>query len=162
MIEINIDGLLDSENSVTEENVVPNVYSEEDSEGIHQRVVKIRNENEKQSSGPFKSNLKTTNLSRLKSNLIGLEEHLHVQNSKKRGIDEGVKEMIRELYNFGLTGSMKIIYALRDKIVDKEKIPSRRQIYIFLYELKHELFGPATITYSELKNWCPNNELVSF
>lgn len=33
MIEINIDGLLDSENSVTEENVVPNVYSEDDSDG---------------------------------------------------------------------------------------------------------------------------------
>ncbi|CAF0802485.1 unnamed protein product [Brachionus calyciflorus] len=32
MIEINIDGLLDSENSVTDENVVPNVYSEDDSD----------------------------------------------------------------------------------------------------------------------------------
>lgn len=65
--------------------------------------------------------------------------------------------MIRELYNFGVTGPMNIIYALRDKKVDKEKIPSRRQIYNFLYELKQELFGPATITYSELKNWCQNN-----
>lgn len=82
---------------------------------------------------------------------------MHVQNNKKRGIDEGVKEMIRELYNFGVTGPMNIIYALRDKKVDKEKIPSRRQIYNFLYELKQELFGPATITYSELKNWCQNN-----
>lgn len=88
------------------------------------------------------------------------DEHLHLPFNKSRGIDNEVKEMIKSVYDLGVTGALNIIYALRDKKV--ENIPSQRQIYNFLYEYKQELYGTASMTYMELKNWCENNIFNNF
>ncbi|CAF0737907.1 unnamed protein product [Brachionus calyciflorus] len=71
------------------------------------------------------------------------EDHLHLPLNKQRGIDEKIKQMIKDIYSYGVTGAMNIIYALRDKKVEKEKIPSKRQLYNFLYHYKQELYGSA-------------------
>ena len=59
--------------------------------------------------------------------------------TKTRGIDDTVKGTIKDLFSLGVTGAMNIIYALRDRKIDQAKIPTRRQLYNFLYEYKQEL-----------------------
>jgi hypothetical protein len=76
---------------------------------------------------------------------------------KKRGIDTGIQDTIKDLYDCGVTGALNIIYALRDKKLDTSCIPNQRQIYNFLYEYKKSLFGPASITFGELSDWCEKN-----
>jgi hypothetical protein len=77
--------------------------------------------------------------------------------TKKRGIDEEIKTLIKELFDYGVASATAIIYALRDKKIELDRIPDKKQIYNFLYEYKKEKFGSATITYGELKNWCQTN-----
>ncbi|CAF1119847.1 unnamed protein product, partial [Brachionus calyciflorus] len=74
---------------------------------------------------------------------------------KNRGIPENTKEIIRDLYDLGVKSVLNIIYALRDKKLDK--IPTQRQIYNFLNELKKDKFGDAGMTYLEFEKWSKNN-----
>ncbi|CAF0960398.1 unnamed protein product [Brachionus calyciflorus] len=53
-------------------------------------------------------------------------EHDHSAPQKNRGIPENTKEIIRDLYDLGVKSPLNIIYALRDKKLDK--IPTQRQI----------------------------------
>ncbi|CAF1036165.1 unnamed protein product [Brachionus calyciflorus] len=76
---------------------------------------------------------------------------------KKRGIQEEIKDIIKGLYDCGTTGALNIIYALRDKGLALESIPSQKQIYNMLSEYKKEKFGNVGMTYLELRKWCEEN-----
>lgn len=59
------------------------------------------------------------------------------------------------MYNLGVKSALNIIYALRDKKI--EKVPSQRQIYNFLNEYKKKKFGNSGMTFLEFEKWCKNN-----
>ncbi|CAF0869309.1 unnamed protein product [Brachionus calyciflorus] len=88
---------------------------------------------------------------------VNQEDHVHLPIKKNRGIDDDIKQKIKELYEFGVTGALNIIYGLRDKRIENERIPTQKQIYNFLHEYKQQLFGTASMTYGDLKNWCEAN-----
>ncbi|RNA00862.1 hypothetical protein BpHYR1_033899 [Brachionus plicatilis] len=110
-----------------------------------------------------KSKTNGLNTKRMKSKLLKIsiftnnKEHHDYEKKKKTEIQNDVKQMIKRYYNLGTTGALNIIYSLRDDKIDQELIPTQKQIYNYLSELRRDLFGKSGMTFSELKNWCQTN-----
>ncbi|CAF0745416.1 unnamed protein product [Brachionus calyciflorus] len=86
-------------------------------------------------------------------------EHDHNYQNLNKRLRKEIKNRIIELYKFGVTAPLNMLYTLRKD--GSVNLPSQKQIFNFIARNKKNLKGETQIKYCELASWYYDTYLVA-